>query len=89
MTVDDCIAEYKTFGQKVFGRRRYMQLGGVPWHKFNATNLEEAIKEVTARHSEKNHSGPNFPMSEDVCRWYVNDLMLWYIIANSGTVIAW
>ncbi|KAL8777174.1 MAG: hypothetical protein Q9213_007975 [Squamulea squamosa] len=72
MTVDDCINEYRILGQKVFGNPRPLALGAVMWHKFNYRVLEEAIKSVTRRHSEKNEEDMlHFPSDEDLCRTVV------------------
>ncbi|KAL8756030.1 MAG: hypothetical protein Q9184_004630 [Pyrenodesmia sp. 2 TL-2023] len=72
MTVDDCITEYKTLGQKIFGHPRPLAFGAVMWHKFDAGALEEAIQSVTARHSEKSEVDElDFPSDEDLCRTVV------------------
>lgn len=68
MTVDDCIKEYKTLGERIFGHPRPLAKGAILWHKFNAEKLEEVIKEVTKRHSEASDFEPLFPSAEDLCR---------------------
>ena len=71
MTVDDCINEYITLGQKVFGNPRPLAFGAVMWHKFNHRDLEDVIKDVTRRHSEKSELDALFPSHEDFCRTIV------------------
>ncbi|KAL9013546.1 MAG: hypothetical protein Q9173_001758 [Seirophora scorigena] len=72
MTVDDCIAEYKSFGQKIFGRPRPGAYGGILWHKFDCKALEAVIQDVTARHSENSEEFElDFPSDQDLCRTLV------------------
>ncbi|KAL8907085.1 MAG: hypothetical protein Q9207_001626 [Kuettlingeria erythrocarpa] len=72
MSVDDCISEYKTLGQKIFGSPRPLAFGAVMWHKFDARVLEEVIHSVTARHSERSEVDElDFPSDEDLCRTVV------------------
>ncbi|KAL8670970.1 MAG: hypothetical protein Q9168_004518 [Polycauliona sp. 1 TL-2023] len=72
MTVDDCINEYKTLGQRIFGNPRPFAFGAVMWHKFDYRVLEEVIKNVTRRHSEKSDVDVlDFPSHEDLCRTIV------------------
>ncbi|KAL8839505.1 MAG: hypothetical protein Q9170_001728 [Blastenia crenularia] len=72
MTVDDCIAEYKNLGQKIFGHPRHLAFGAVIWHKFNYRVLEAVIKDVTARHSEESvEYEPEFPSDHDLSRTLV------------------
>ena len=69
MTVDDCISEYKKFGQKIFGSPRPLAFGAILWHKFNHKTLDEVLQSVTKRHSERNEEYElNFPSDEDLCR---------------------
>jgi hypothetical protein len=68
MTVDDCLAEYKTLGEKIFGHPRPFAKGAIIWHKFNYRVLEEVIKDVTSRHSEKVEYNTDYPLDEDLCR---------------------
>ena len=56
MTVPDCIYEYKTLGQEVFGKPRTfaaINIGVSNRHKYSATNLEKVFKEVTKRRNER------------------------------------
>lgn len=72
MTVDDCISEYKTLGQKIFGKPRPLAFGAVMWHKFDYRVLEAVIQSVTSRHCEKNEVDELvFPSDEDLCRTVV------------------
>ena len=68
MSVDECIEEYKSLGQKVFGHPRPFCKGGFPWHKFDHKALEEAVQTVTARYGEESEFGIIFPSNEDLCR---------------------
>ncbi|KAI4129438.1 MAG: hypothetical protein LQ338_002219 [Usnochroma carphineum] len=71
MTVDDCIKEYETLGQKIFGNPRPLAFGAILWHKFDYRVLEDVIRKVTERHSEKNELYEDFPSDEDFCRTVV------------------
>lgn len=72
MTVDDCINEYMTLGQKIFGNPRPLAFGAVMWHKFKYRDLEDVLKNVTRRHSEKSELDVlHFPSDEDLCRTIV------------------
>ena len=56
MTVPDCIYEYKSLGQEVFGKPRFfttLRFGVGDRCKYNAANLTKVFKEVTKRHNEK------------------------------------
>lgn len=68
MTVDDCIEEYKSLGEKIFGHPRPMATGALLWHKFSAQVLEKVIQDVTAKHSEALDFEPPFRSDEDLCR---------------------
>ncbi|KAL8647250.1 MAG: hypothetical protein Q9210_005670 [Variospora velana] len=72
MTVDDCISEYKAFGQKIFGSPRPLAFGAILWHKFNHKTLDEVLQSVTRGHSERSEEYElNFPSDEDFCRTLV------------------
>ena len=83
MTVDDCIKEYETLGAKVFGKPRPLAKGGILWHKFDCRTLEDAIMDVTHRHSEPGDFGGFYAMHEDVCRWYDRQPELLHVGANT------
>ena len=69
MTVDDCIIEYKTLGEKMFGHPRPLAKGAIIWHKFNYRTFEAVIKDVTSRRSEKaEYNTVSFSWDEDLCR---------------------
>ncbi len=70
MTVDDCIEEYKTLGQKIFGHPRPLAAGAVLWHKYSHRSLQSVIEKVTQKYSETSAFDVNYPLDEDVCRWY-------------------
>ena len=75
MTVDDCIHEYKTLGDKVFGHPRVISSGGTLWHKLDCKAFEKVIKDVTAKHCERTRFESLYEMDrmdEDMCQWYVN-----------------
>ncbi|KAL8690818.1 MAG: hypothetical protein Q9224_004317, partial [Gallowayella concinna] len=72
MTVDDCIKEYKSLGQKIFGKPRPLAFGAVMWHKFDHRILETVIQNVTRRHCEKDEMDElDFAFDEDLCRTVV------------------
>lgn len=72
MTVDDCIAEYKTLGQKIFGNPRPLAFGAIMWHKFDHRVLQDVIEDVTARHSDRSEEFErNFPSDKDLSRTLV------------------
>ncbi len=75
MTVDDCIKEYKTLGERIFGHPRPMTIGGLPWNRFSAKVLENVIRDVTSRHNKPSDTfGNHYGMErgdEDMCQWYV------------------
>lgn len=68
MTVDDCIEEYKTLGERIFGHPRPLAKGAFLWHKFCAKDFEEVIRDLTLRHSEASEFQVNYPSHEDLCR---------------------
>ncbi|KAL8942731.1 MAG: hypothetical protein Q9216_001479 [Gyalolechia sp. 2 TL-2023] len=72
MTVDDCIAEYKTLGQKIFGHPRPLAFGAILWHKFDHRVLEHVLQDAIQRHSEDSEEFESeFPSDEDLCRTLV------------------
>ena len=79
MSVDDCIKEYKTLGQKIFENPRRMAKGGFPWHRFSARVLEEVVRGVTSRHNKQSDDfGDHYGMEsadEDKCQWCVTSIM--------------
>lgn len=83
MSVYDCIREYENMGKKVFGNPRPPGIGPIPtpWHKFDATNLEKVIREVTIRHAERVEEADGnamYPSHDDLCKTYVQ-LILYFI----------
>ena len=75
MTVDECIDEYKTLGDKVFGHPRIVSSGGILWHKLNCKVFEKVLKDVTAKYCEKTRFESTYAMDrmdQDMCQWYVN-----------------
>lgn len=72
MTVDDCINEYKTLGQKIFGHPRPLAFGAILWHKFDHRVLERVLQDAITRHSEASEEYElQFPSDEDLCRTLV------------------
>lgn len=68
MTVDDCIHEYKSLGERIFGHPRPLAKGAILWHKFSAQVLEKVIQDVTAKHNHNETDDfPTFPSDEDLC----------------------
>lgn len=57
MTVDDCIKEYETLGEAVFGNPRPPSMKGLLWHKFNSDDLRQVIENVTRRRAEIQNNG--------------------------------
>ena len=75
MTVDECIDEYKTLGDKVFGHPRIVSSGGMLWHKLDCKVFEKVIRDVTAKYCEKTLFESTYAMDrmdQDMCQWYVN-----------------
>lgn len=70
MTVDDCLKEYKIMGDKIFGNPRPMSKGAVLWHKYDHRALRSAVEEITRKYSETSKFSVNYPLHEDVCKWY-------------------
>jgi hypothetical protein len=70
MSVNDCIAEYKALGGKVFANPRPISKGGILWHKYNSDRLRSAIEDVTNRHCFRRARcfGIKFPSDPDLCR---------------------
>ncbi|KAH7323806.1 acyl transferase/acyl hydrolase/lysophospholipase [Rhexocercosporidium sp. MPI-PUGE-AT-0058] len=72
MSVNDCISEYKSLGERVFAHPRQLSTGGLLWHKFGWRPLEDAIKGVTSRYcSTQRPFGVRFPSDPDFCRTVV------------------
>ena len=74
MTVPDCIHEYRSLGQKVFGKPRFLiakNFGVGNRHKYKAARLVKVFKEVTKRRNEKSdgevYGKPLFPSREGLC----------------------
>lgn len=76
MTVTDCLEEYRTLGDRVFGSPRHVhRLKPIPdavkWDKFSAETLKEVFKDFTYRRAEERDpfSGPvTFPTRPGVCK---------------------
>ncbi|KAL9025382.1 MAG: hypothetical protein Q9196_005780 [Gyalolechia fulgens] len=72
MTVDDCISEYKTLGQKIFGHPRPLAFGAILWHKFDYRVLERVLRSAVTRHSEASEEYvAEFPSDKELCRTLV------------------
>lgn len=80
MTVKDCLLEYKSMAQKIFGKPRFisqLNIGIVRWPKYNAAGVRKAFEEVTRRRGEKpaaNQPGdamPLFPTIPGTCSMFV------------------
>ena len=71
MTVEECISEYRSLGEQIFGHPRPLNIGGFPWPKFNQKVLKSVIQDVTARYDDKKSEFKHdvtFPSNEDFCR---------------------
>lgn len=69
MTVDDCIKEYETLGEEVFGNPRPPSMKGLLWHKFDSKVLRRVIEEVTNRRAEINFNGQvTYPCPKNRCQ---------------------
>jgi hypothetical protein len=66
MNVPDCIQEYETFGDRIFGRPRFFNIlklpGMVGRSKYDANKLKDVFKDVTRRRAEQSsdHETPRF-----------------------------
>lgn len=72
MSVNDCIEEYEALGEKIFGHPRPIPNGAVLWHKFDYRILEQVIKDVTARYSERGRFPKHYAFKEtdqDMFQW--------------------
>ena len=61
MSIDDCISEYETLGERVFAHPRWFHIRSpmiYPRDKYRATDLEDVLKDVVSRHVS---GGPHFP----------------------------
>lgn len=77
MTVEDCIQQYETLGDRVFGRPRRFHIRKAPWilrEKYNHKHLEEVMKEVVKSHDPSGKSQAKFTSNDDMCRTYVVQL---------------
>jgi hypothetical protein len=55
MTIDDCLEEYERMSQCIFGKPRLLSQRntGLPWPKYNARGIEDALQEVSLRRCEQ------------------------------------
>ena len=74
MTVPDCIREYETFGESIFGKPRHITalnfgIGGRS--KYDANKLERVFKDVTRRRGEQldEVKDPKFGSKTNTCGW--------------------
>lgn len=74
MAVPDCIDEYKSLGEEVFGRPRVfstLRFGLGDRTKYKAARLEQVIKDVTARRNEylaEPDPSIRFPSGRGMCK---------------------
>ena len=74
MTVADCMQQYETLGDRVFGRPRRFHIRRPPWipkEKYNHKHLEEVMKDVVKSRDPSGTSQAKFTSNEDMCRTYV------------------
>ena len=80
MTVPDCISEYETLGQEVFGKPRFfttLRFGVGNKTKYRANELKKVFENVTERRSEQSsHGRVKFPSERGLCRTSVLHLFL-------------
>lgn len=82
MTVLDCIHEYKSLGEEVFGKSRiFSSLRFVMENrpKYKAANLKKVFEDVTERRSEQTSEIPRritFPSKRGLCKTLVLCLSL-------------
>ncbi len=74
MTVPDCISEYRTLGQEVFGKPRIfstLRFGVGHRYKYKAARVEKVFKDVARRRNEKpGNIAPRriaFPSGKGLC----------------------
>jgi hypothetical protein len=72
MTARDCLHEYEQVSHQIFGQPRLvsqLNVGIVPWSKYDAKNMERAVQEVTSRRSEnvETLNPVTFPTKAGVC----------------------
>lgn len=74
MTVPDCLSEYRTLGQEVFGKPRMistLKFGLGVRHKYKASRLEKVFEDVAKRRNEQPGPGETgkitFPSRRGLC----------------------
>ena len=78
MNIDDCIKDYETLGEKVFGHSRWFHLRSpLFWirDKYDHRVLEDVVREVVRKRVPKVATfpgGTNFAFDEKRCRSYVS-----------------
>jgi hypothetical protein len=73
MTVDDCLTEYETFGETIFGHPRWWSIRGplpFPRDKYNAQRIVDAVSDVVGRRnpSSDNDIVVTLRSAPDLCR---------------------
>ena len=74
MTVPDCIDEYRSLGNEVFGKPRFfsfLRLGVGNRSKYKASRLEKVFQEVSAKRNEylkEPHRSVLFPSGRGLCK---------------------
>ncbi|KAK4900239.1 hypothetical protein LTR27_002463 [Elasticomyces elasticus] len=78
MTVPDCIHEYETLGEAVFGKPRTIHQLRIPMvhrNKYDSNALRKVFEDVVSRRAEVSLGGsPRFPSSGGMCRTMVTTL---------------
>lgn len=77
MSIDDCISEYETLGDRVFGRPRWFHIRSPMFYardKYSTEALEDVLKDVVSR---RVLGEPHFPGGknfayDDRCKVYAN-----------------
>ena len=75
VTVDECIHEYRTIGDEVFGHPGVISSGGTFGHELDCKPFEKVIEDVTGNHCEKirfESLSEIDRLDQDTCQQYVN-----------------
>ena len=74
MSVENCIKEYKTLGEDIFGRPRWASIRGpIPWprDKYDAKAIQKAVENVVKKRmspGQRKAGAGNFNSPPGLCR---------------------
>ncbi|KAI7779480.1 hypothetical protein LA080_000763 [Diaporthe eres] len=76
MSADECIDRYPEMAESIFGNKMHMTLGGLARNRYDATNLENVIKDIVLERlpeEEETEGSPNHQLAspEDLCKTVV------------------